>query len=68
MGDKVTYTVSYVNKNGTKVDANCTTQTGWHALGTGVVAAATASGMKLSTDGSHNYFFSPDKAYGKMDR
>jgi gliding motility-associated-like protein/uncharacterized repeat protein (TIGR01451 family) len=65
VGDKVTYTVSYVNKNGTKVDANCTTQTGWHALGTGVVAAATASGMKLSTDGSHNYFFSPDKAYGK---
>ncbi len=64
-GDVVSYKVKFVNTVGTRVDANCTTTTGWQALGGGSLPAVAPNGLRLSTNGSGAYFFGPEKSYGK---
>ena len=51
VGDVVTYEVKFNNTEGTRVDADCSTQNGWIPLGNGSVAAVGAGGLKLSTTG-----------------
>ncbi len=65
IGEIITYELKFKNTEGTRVDANCTTQSGWKALGSGTVAAVGTGGMRLSTTGSGPYFFAQEKSYGK---
>ncbi|MDR1729388.1 MAG: DUF11 domain-containing protein, partial [Prevotellaceae bacterium] len=65
VGDVVSYELKFVNTEGTRVNANCNSTTGWQALGTGSLPAIGSGGLKLSTAGAGAYFFAPEKSYGK---
>ena len=64
-GDAISYELKFKNTEGTRVDANCGSITGWQALGSGSLPAVGDQGLKLSTTGSGAYFFAPEKSYGK---
>lgn len=63
-GETVSYTVSFVNTLGTRVEADCKSTTGWKKMGSGSLPAVGPDGLKLSTNGSSAYFFGPEKSYG----
>jgi gliding motility-associated-like protein/uncharacterized repeat protein (TIGR01451 family) len=64
VGDVISYELKFVNTEGTRVEADCNTTTGWQALGSGSLPAIGNGGLKLSTTGNGAYFFAPEKSYG----
>ncbi|MBP5455535.1 MAG: DUF11 domain-containing protein, partial [Paludibacteraceae bacterium] len=64
VGETISYTLSFINTKGTRVEENCKSTNGWQKLGSGTLPAMGAKGFKLSTDGASTYFFGPEKSYG----